>query len=211
MFEELDTDADGLLATIEYQEPDILLDAIAAWYFSGGNIREVLRAILFSDEFLSLKFYRAKVKDPFEAVVSTLRALDVRMNGQNLFGMVSDIEAAGMEQFQFADPTGESEMGFDWMHTVGLLERLKFFNRVANPPQPRDSRGNWNPRDLMNRWRLTSDEFVADYFSLLLFGGDVLEAQKVLAKESYARGNNPENRMRYAVSYLLSLPPFQKQ
>ena len=211
VFEELDTDADGLLATIEYQEPDILLDAIAAWYFSGGNIREVLRAILFSDEFLSLKFYRAKVKDPFEAVVSTLRALDVRMNGQNLFGMVSDIEAAGMEQFQFADPTGESEMGFDWMHTVGLLERLKFFNRVANPPQPRDSRGNWNPRDLMNRWRLTSDEFVADYFSLLLFGGDVLEAQKVLAKESYARGNNPENRMRYAVSYLLSLPPFQKQ
>ena len=107
--------------------------AIAAWYFSGGNIREVLRAILFSDEFLSLKFYRAKVKDPFEAVVSTLRALDVQMNGQDLFGMVSDIEAAGMEQFQFADPTGESEMGFDWMHTVGLLERLKFINSLAHP------------------------------------------------------------------------------
>jgi hypothetical protein len=102
-------------------------------------------------------------------------------------------------------------MGFDWMHTVGLLERLKFVNRVANPPQPRDSRGNWNPRDLMNRWRLTNDEFVADYFSLLLFGGDVLEAQKALAKESYAQGNTPEDRMRYAVSYLLSLPPFQKQ
>ena len=33
----------------------------------------------------------------------------MEMSAQNLVGMVSDIEAAGMEQFQFSDPTGESE------------------------------------------------------------------------------------------------------
>ena len=63
----------------------------------------------------------------------------------------------------------------------------------------------------MSRWRLTNADSVVDYFSLLLFGGDVLEAQKVLAGSTYSAGNNPENRMRYAVSYLLSLPAFQKQ
>ena len=211
IFDSLDIDADGLVSPIEYQEPDLLLDAIAAWQDSGGEIREVLGAILFSDEFLSLKFYRGKIKDPFENVVSTLRALGMEMSAQNLVGMVSDIEAAGMEQFQFSDPTGESEMGFDWLHTVGLLERFKFANRAANPLEPRDSRGNWNPGDLMSRWRLTSADSVVNYFSLLLFGGNVLEAQKQLAGETYTAGNNPENRMRYAVSYLLSLPPFQKQ
>ena len=207
----LDADSDGLVTTLEYQEPDLLLDAIAAWQDSDGEIREVLRAILFSEEFLSLKFYRAKIKDPFESVVSTLRALDVEVGNQALVGMVGDIESAGMEQFEFSDPTGESELGFDWMHTVGLLERFKFVNRVANPPTPREARGSWSPRGLINRWRLTNDDSVVKYFSLLLFGGDLLIPHEELSKESYDEGNNAENRMRYAVSYLLSLPPFQKQ
>jgi len=211
IFADIDVDGDSLVSATEYQEPDLLLDSIEAWQNSEGEIKEVLRAILFSDEFLSLKFYRAKIKDPFENVVSTLRALDTEMSTQNLVGMVADIEAAGMEQFQFSDPTGESEMGFDWLHTVGLLERLKFANLAANPPQPRDARGDWNPGDLMSRWRLTNAGSVIDYFTLLLFGGDLLEPQKELAGSTYTAGNNPENRMRYAVSYLLSLPAFQKQ
>ena len=211
IFAGLDVDGNNLVSAMEYQEPDLLLDAIEAWQSSGGEIREVLRAILFSEEFLSLKFYRAKIKDPFENVVSTLRGLGAELSLQNLIGTVSAIEAAGMEQFQFSDPTGESEMGFDWMHTVGLLERFKFANLAANPPQRWDARGDWNPGELMSRWRLTNADSVVDYFSLLLFGGDVLEAQKVLAGATYPAGNNPENRMRYAVSYLLSLPAFQKQ
>ena len=211
IFTDLDIDGDSLVSAIEYQEPDLLLDAIEAWQSSGGEIREVLRAILYSDEFLSLKFYRAKIKDPFENAVSTLRALDAELSLQNLIGTVANIEDAGMEQFQFSDPTGESEMGFDWLHTVGLLERLKFANLAANPPQRSDARGDWAPGELMGRWRLTNADSVVHYFSLLLFGGDVLEAQKELAGSTYAAGNNPENRMRYAVSYLLSLPAFQKQ
>ena len=140
IFADLDADGDSLVSAIEYQEPDLLLEAIEAWQSSGGEIREVLRAILFSEEFLSLNFYRAKVKDPFENVVSTLRALGAELSLQNLIGTVSAIEAAGMEQFQFSDQNGESEMGFDWMHTVGLLERLKFANHAANPPQRSDAR-----------------------------------------------------------------------
>ena len=41
-----------------------------------GDIREVVRAIVTSPEFFSRAAFRAKVKTPFEVVVSALRAMD---------------------------------------------------------------------------------------------------------------------------------------
>src|SRR5208282_3691831 len=42
---------------------------------SGGDIREVMRTMIYSPEFWSRGAYRAKVKKPFELVVSSVRAL----------------------------------------------------------------------------------------------------------------------------------------
>src|SRR5208337_2591646 len=42
---------------------------------SDGDIREVLRTMIYSPEFWSRGAYRAKVKKPFELVVSSVRAL----------------------------------------------------------------------------------------------------------------------------------------
>ena len=68
-----------------------------------------------------------------------------------------------MELFEFADPTGESELAFDWMHTTGLLERLKYLNRAANPEKSQESRLAWSPedfeaqeRELREIWRTPS-------------------------------------------------------
>ncbi len=41
---------------------------------TGGNIREVVRTIVTSPEFFAPEAYRAKVKTPFEFVVSAVRA-----------------------------------------------------------------------------------------------------------------------------------------
>ena len=43
---------------------------------SGGDIRSVLKTMIYSPEFWSKETYRAKVKTPFELVASTARALD---------------------------------------------------------------------------------------------------------------------------------------
>jgi len=212
IFASLDLDDDGGISRLEYQEPDLLLDAIAAWRRSGGEIGAVLRAILLSDEFLSLKFYRAKVKDPFELFASALRGLDARPTS-NQFGVAAeDLRRAGLEMFDFADPTGESELGFDWMHTVGLLERLKYVNRVANPATAADTRAVWNPGSFRTRWALSDAAKSVDFFTLLLAGGDVLDEHRELAEIAYADAPATNDaRLRAAVAYLLSLPQFEKQ
>ncbi len=50
-------------------------DAVAAWKRSGGDIREVLRAIVRGPDFWAPANVRAKVKTPLEFVVSALRAV----------------------------------------------------------------------------------------------------------------------------------------
>ncbi len=210
IFDELDADGNGVITEREYQEPDLLLDAIAAWRDSDGTIRDVLRAILLSDEFLSLKFRRAKVKTPFELVTSSVRALDAAIDTDALLTTTNDLVLAGQELFNFADPTGESELGFDWMHTVGLLERLKYVNRAANPATIAERRVTWNPNGLRSRWNLTTGERTVDFLNLLLHSGDVLPEQRELALEVYG-SVSAFRRIPATTAFLLSLPQFQKQ
>ena len=47
---------------------------------TGGNIREVVRTIVTSPEFFAPEAYRAKVKTPFEFVVSAVRATGIDMS-----------------------------------------------------------------------------------------------------------------------------------
>ena len=55
--------------------PPALVDRAAARFqATDGNIREVLRTILTSPEFFAADAYRAKIKTPFEFVVSAVRA-----------------------------------------------------------------------------------------------------------------------------------------
>ena len=59
------------------QPPPALVDRAAATFLrTDGDIREVVRTIVTSPEFFSRAAFRAKVKSPFEVVVSTMRALD---------------------------------------------------------------------------------------------------------------------------------------
>lgn len=225
VFNELDVSGDGLITELEYQEPDLLGAAIDTWQAEDGNIREVLRTILMSDEFLSLDFAQSKVKTPFESVVSAMRALDSApdllstsgfLGDQQLGGVLAtavELVGAGMELWDFSDPTGESEFGFDWMHTVGLLERLKYLNRATNPQDLNtDFRFFYDPFIRQTDWGLTDAELSVDFFSLLFLGGDLLSEQRTLAIDAY---DNPTagslTEVTSAIAFLLSLPQFQKQ
>ena len=46
---------------------------------TGGDIREMLRTILMSDDFYDARVHRATVKSPFELVVSAIRAVDAEV------------------------------------------------------------------------------------------------------------------------------------
>ncbi len=210
LFEDLDTSGDGFVSRMEYREPDLLLAAIAAWRESEGDIRSVLRAILFSDEFLGPMFYRAKVKTPFELVASAVRALDADLTPSQMLNAARTVREAGMEMIDFPDPTGESELGFDWMHTVGLLERLKFINSLAHPVAASVA-GSWDPDGFRTRWDLSSARRTVDFFALLFLNGDILQGHRDLAESVFETEPGSRGRVQATAAYVLSLPQFQKQ
>ena len=91
---------------------------------SDGDIRATLKAIFFSNEFNSPEAYRAKVKRPFELVISAIRTLGAETNGGP--GTHQWIARMGEPLYGFQTPNGYSDAAESWVNTGGLLERMNF-------------------------------------------------------------------------------------
>jgi uncharacterized protein (DUF1800 family) len=108
-----------------------LVERIAAAYTkSDGNIRETLRAIFTSPEFIAPDTYRAKIKTPFELAISALRTLGGETNGGPSFHQW--IARMGEPIYGYQAPTGYPDTAEDWVNTGALLERLNFGLALAN-------------------------------------------------------------------------------
>jgi uncharacterized protein (DUF1800 family) len=94
-----------------------------------GDIREVLRAIITSPEFFSRQAFRAKVKSPFEVVVSAMRALNASPDSSPRSAQV--IAFLGQPIFGHQAPNGWPETGEAWMNTGAILNRINFGMAVA--------------------------------------------------------------------------------
>ena len=98
--------------------------AAARFRATGGDIREVVRVILTSPEFYAPDAYRAKVKTPFEFVVSSVRA-----TGTDVFeaaALVQAIRQLGMPLYLCQPPTGYADRADAWVNTGALLNRMNF-------------------------------------------------------------------------------------
>jgi uncharacterized protein (DUF1800 family) len=105
--------------------PQAMVDRMAQEYeASGGDIRSVLRAMVYSPEFWSKKAYRAKVKTPFELVASTARALNA--NVEISLPLAQWVGRMGEPLFLCQPPTGYSDKAATWVNTGALLNRLNF-------------------------------------------------------------------------------------
>ena len=108
-----------------------LVDRVAAAFTkSDGDIRETLKAIFFSPEFNSAEAYRAKVKRPFELVVSALRTLGAETNGSPQLHQW--LARMGEPLYLYQTPNGYSDLAETWVTTGGLLERLNFGLALAS-------------------------------------------------------------------------------
>jgi uncharacterized protein (DUF1800 family) len=110
--------------------PKELVDRMAATFGeSDGDIKAVMHTMIYSPEFWSRETYRAKIKTPFELVVSAARALgtDVDMP-QPLVGWVGRI---GEPIYQCQPPTGYADKADAWVNTGALLNRLNFSLALA--------------------------------------------------------------------------------
>ena len=132
--------------------PAPLVDRAAARFRdTGGDLREVMRTILTSPEFLGEDAQRAKVKTPFEFVVSATRASGVEMT--DAMPLVRAMQQLGMPLYQCQPPTGYKDTGDAWTNTGALVNRMNFALQLASGKMP----GSTQPSTVR-----TPDSVVAD-------------------------------------------------
>ncbi|MGA2371570.1 MAG: DUF1800 domain-containing protein [Candidatus Korobacteraceae bacterium] len=105
--------------------PRSLIDAMAKTFLkSDGDIRAVLETMFRSPEFWAPEAYRARVKTPFEFVVSSLRATQADITDpQPLLGTLNKM---GMQLYGAQPPTGYSTKADVWVNSAALLDRMNF-------------------------------------------------------------------------------------
>ncbi|MGB2626818.1 MAG: DUF1800 domain-containing protein [Candidatus Acidiferrum sp.] len=94
-----------------------------------GDIREVMRTMIYSPEFWSREAYRAKVKTPYELVVTSTRALGSDVDTP--MPLVQWVNRIGEPLYQCQPPTGYSDKAESWVNTGALLNRLNFSLALA--------------------------------------------------------------------------------
>jgi uncharacterized protein (DUF1800 family) len=113
------------------EPPEALVEHVAGKFTeTGGDILEVVRAILTSPEFFSPKYYRNKIKSPLEVVASAIRATGASTDGAN--PLIQTVARMGEPLYLCQPPTGYSEDSSRWMSNVALLERMNFAVALMN-------------------------------------------------------------------------------
>ena len=124
------------------EPPQALVDRAAATFRrTNGDIREVVRTIVTSPEFFSRSAFRAKVKSPFEVVVSTMRALGSAPDPTPRSAQL--VAQLGQPIFGHQAPNGWPETAEAWMNTGAILNRINFGMAAAASRVPGTSLGRW--------------------------------------------------------------------
>src|SRR5436305_10880076 len=83
-----------------------------------------MRTILTSTEFQAPDSYSAKMKSPFEFVVSAVRALGADVDDAT--PLVRQLQQLGMPLYQCQPPTGYKDTADTWINTGALVARMNF-------------------------------------------------------------------------------------
>ena len=173
--------------------PESLVQRAAARFRdTRGDIREVVRIIVTSPQFFAASVYRAKVKSPFEFVVSAVRATGIEMPGA--LPAVQALRDLGMPLYGCQPPTGYADRSAAWVNTGALLGRMNFAVALTGGP-------------VRGRGRLVVRPDVAvetgDALLASALAGDLSESTRAtVAKASTA----PQ-----AAALILGSPEFQKR
>jgi len=105
--------------------PSALVDRMAETFRNkDGEIREVLKTMFSSPEFWSDDAYRAKLKTPFEFVVSAARATGAEITDG--LPLARQLNTLGMPLYGMQPPTGYSMKSDTWVNSSALLGRMNF-------------------------------------------------------------------------------------
>lgn len=104
--------------------PELVARMANTFEKSKGDIRAVMTTMIYSPEFWSRAAFRAKVKTPFELMVSTARALGADVDQP--MPLTQWVTRIGEPLYQCLTPNGYSDKAAAWVSTGALLNRMNF-------------------------------------------------------------------------------------
>jgi len=111
--------------------PQPLVDRMARTFAkTDGDLRAVLEIMFTSPEFFSEGAWQAKVKSPFEMVVSAVRAFGAEVS--DAFTLVQKIADLGEPLYNKLEPNGYPNTADMWLSTVGVMGRMNFSTALAS-------------------------------------------------------------------------------
>ncbi len=117
------------------EPPPALVDRAAARFReTNGDLREVVRTIVTSPEFLAPAARDAKFKTPFELVVSAVRTTGADVSDGRPF--VKVLQQLGQPLYMCQPPTGYRDTAEAWVSAGGLVNRMNFATRLASGSMP---------------------------------------------------------------------------
>ena len=181
-------------------DPPAGLVARAATTFlaSGGDIPAVLRTILGSEEFAAAR--GARVKRPFQFVVSALRALGAETNVGD--PILDALTRMGQAPFRYPTPDGYPDEAAPWLGT--LLWRWAFALRRGS------GRIGGTSVDLEALGRAAGDTGDGTAVARHLLGRDWTTSEREAVAAVRAAAPNPRRGRAEAVAVLLASPGFQR-
>ena len=111
--------------------PPALVDRMAHTFEkTDGDLRAVLETLFTSPELFSEGAWQAKLKSPFELVVSAVRA--VGGEASETFTLVQRIADLGEPLYNKLEPNGYPNTGDAWLSTAGVMGRFGFAAALAS-------------------------------------------------------------------------------
>jgi uncharacterized protein (DUF1800 family) len=188
--------------------PKELIDRVAKRFLAtGGDLRETVRSVVTSPEFLDPKFYRAKVKPPFEYVVSAVRAAGGTTDGRAL---ARQLVQMGEPLYLCQPPTGYSDRSEAWVSAGALIARLNFALTLAAGQLPGTT---VDFARLVPDGMSRSPERSVDLLARALLGGDLSDSTRATIQDRLASSTPgaPPPSVATVAGLILGSPEFQRQ
>jgi uncharacterized protein (DUF1800 family) len=188
-----------LFSEFAYRDPDpeTIDRLVEVWNASNHSTKAVVRAILVSDEFYSMRAYRSLVRSPIEFMIGAVRGLELETD----FLQVEQT-ATAMDQQLYEPPNVAGWPGGEtWLSSGTFFARVNFVDAFLRPRN--------RPIQVPALTGLSTPDAVVDAALSRLVDGNVSDASRE-AITAYARTiSNPQDRAS-AVAYLvLSSPEYQ--
>jgi uncharacterized protein (DUF1800 family) len=192
-----------------------LVDRIAKVFLdTDGDLREVTRALFSSREFNDPRYYRAKVKTPFEVVVSALRATHADVGQSRMLLMT--LRSLGELPYQQQFPTGYPAASAEWVNSGAMLNRMNFALALASGTVDHvriDTNSLIANAPITSKTQMSaSGNIVAPLLNALVPGAPTNELRETVIADLRALDNaTQEQRLARAAGLILGSPEFQRR